>query len=231
MVPSTARDLLVSMRTLLLDYWGFAYFMGSFGMLELFRSTLAMANELTSTTAALLDRIESGDHAAMDELFGRLLPPLRDVAGRLLRRFSRIEMDVDELVNEFYLKSFVELGAEYFNTVDHLIATAYQRMYWFVQDTLRIRDCLVPGTHTIREEVSNETGVQTHVEKDDLIEVVWSALETLPVELRTVVQRRLTGELSYAQIAAELGIGAATAHDRFANAINRLRRIVDLEPQ
>jgi RNA polymerase sigma factor (sigma-70 family) len=159
------------------------------------------------------------------------MPSLREVARTVLNRFSCVRMDVDELVSEFYLKSFAQLGTQHFKTSQHLISAAYKRMYWFVLDTLRSRQRIVPGTHTLSEEASNETGVQTHVEKDDLIEVVWSALDTLPEDLRTIVQRRLTDELSYAQIAAELNIGSATAHERFQKAMKKLRAIVDSADQ
>lgn len=190
-----------------------------------------MSDNHQSTTGTLIARIEAGDSGAVDEFFGRLMPSLREVARTVLNRFSCVRMDVDELVSEFYLKSFAQLGAQHFNTSQHLISAAYSRMYWFVLDTLRSRKLIVPGTHTLSEEASNQTGVQTHVEKDDLIEVVWSALDTLPEDLRTIVQRRLTDELSYAQIAAELNIGSATAHERFQKAMQKLRAIVDSADQ
>ena len=182
----------------------------------------------TEHTTRLLSRINDGDRDAENQLFGRLMQEFRDVARRILSRFSRPSIDVDELVSEFYIKSFKTLGAKHFNSSEHLICVAYVRMYWHIHDVLKRQNMLQPETHQLTNEALTGTGIATRVANDNLIEIVWAELETLPDELRVVVQHRLTGGMTYQQIASELDVAPSTAHARFEEAIRRLRALVDL---
>ena len=66
-------------------------------------------NDLTST-ATLLGRARGGDTQALDELFGRHIPPLRRWATGRLPRWARDITDRHDLVQETVLQTFKRIG-------------------------------------------------------------------------------------------------------------------------
>lgn len=183
----------------------------------------------TNHTTTLLARIEDGDQEAENILFGRLMGELLNVGCGLLAKFDAPEVDAEDLVQEFYIKSFRKIGATRFNNSQHMIRVAYKRMYWTIHDILKRHRMLQPGTHQLTEEALSDTGIATRVAKDNLVEIAWAEMESLPEDLRIVVQRRLTDGLTYREISEELDISPSTAHDRFERAIELLRGILKID--
>ena len=64
------------------------------------------------------------------------------------------------------------------------------------------------------------------VEERDLADAVLQ----LPPPLSAIVSLKTWGELSFHEIARELGLASSTVHRRYAEALEHLRRLLELEP-
>src|SRR5690349_14530494 len=62
------------------------------------------------STLTLLTRARSGDAHALDDLFGRYLPPLRRWAHGRLPRWAREMTDTQDLVQDALLQTFKKIG-------------------------------------------------------------------------------------------------------------------------
>jgi len=66
--------------------------------------------------------------------------------------------------------------------------------------------------------------------EDDRLEMVRAAMDRLPPDQREALELRLTGELSYEEIASVTGVPVGTVRSRLHHAVRRLRGALNVEP-
>ena len=165
----------------------------------------------------LLVRLAAGDAEAFAELYDRFGPRLHRTAARWLRSRD----DADDVVQELFL-SIVRSQA-HLRRVENLPAYLFASLRRFVSRTIQNRERL---PRVIAAETSDVAANVDDDRQHDLRERMEAALQSLPTEQQEVIVMKTDGELTFAEIAAVLGINPHTAASRYRYALEKLRCLV-----
>lgn len=169
----------------------------------------------------LVQRWRGGDEAARDALAARMLPELRSLAERALRRLDRhASMHPSDLVQESVVKLLRD-GADR-NGASHLRALAAQIVHATLVDYLRVRNADKRG----RRETDNVSiTVMNSLADDGLPHVdllgIHQAMQALAQEsprAARIVEMRVFGGMTEQEIAEVLGISRPTVSRDWATA-------------
>lgn len=162
------------------------------------------------TTHRLIERSRGGDEAARDALFSRCSEYLRRWARGRLPAPARDIADTQDLVQVTLLRAFRQFDA--FQSRESGSFMAYLRGILLnrVKEELR-RAGRKPGGTERFDLPSGDPGVSAQLGELQLVEAYEQALQSLPPRARDAVVLRLEFELSYAEIAEELGAPSADA--------------------
>lgn len=193
----------------------------------------AASNVLPADTD-LIRRLRAGDEAAYESLVRSLTPRLRAVA----RRITRTDADADDVVQEAFLSAFKALatfdGRSALSTWLHRIVVNAALM--------RARKDKVRASHESSIESllpRFEAGEHQHsparwrpVTSDDAISIeerraIYSALDRLPDEFRTVLVLKDIEGMESKAIAASLGVSDALVRQRLHRARQALLALLD----
>ncbi len=187
-----------------------------------------------NTELRLLDRAATGDADAQRALFDRY----RETAYRVALRITRRDEDALDVVQDSFIRAFERLDS-------------FQRESGFKTWLLRIvsnRALDLLRARKVRVAVpidgDNERSAPAipapaatanpagGLEQRELADRLHQAIESLPSDQRAVFALYATGELTYGEIAAVLGIPPGTVMSRLYHARRKLHELLpDLAPQ
>jgi RNA polymerase sigma factor (TIGR02999 family) len=188
-------------------------------------------NETQETVARLLESLESGDRAALDELFELLYRELKELAGRQRRRWhGNYTLDTTALVHEAYVKL---VGQEPIRAESraHFRALAARAMRHILCDYARARGAEKRGGGLERLRLDELEAAGAHVEfserqSDTLVALdgALRRLEGIDPRQSAVVECRFFGGLTVEETATAIGISPRTVKRDWAMAQAWLHR-------
>ena len=176
-------------------------------------TTADTVSQAASELSVLVRRWRAGDEAARDALAARMLPELRLMAERALRRVDRpVSLHPSDLVQESVIKLLRE-GADSTSAL-HLRALAAQIVHATLIDYLRIRNADKRGrrdTDNVSITVMNNIADDglPHVDLLDIHRAMQALAEESPRAAR-IVEMRVFGGMTEQEIAEVLGISRPT---------------------
>lgn len=192
-------------------------------------------------TTRLVAQAQAGSDASLEQLFDRYLPRVRQmVALRLGQRLAQIE-SAEDLVQETLLEAFRKLGDFEHRSVgsfrNWLAAIATNR----IRERARRSSTRKRGSGAERRFSDFDTRVLTdsifagreisppeNAQESELAALIEDALLALPERDRQVIELRRIAEMTFEEIAAELGLAnEASARAQFARSLRRLDSRLD----
>ena len=176
-------------------------------------TTADTVSQAASELSVLVRRWRAGDEAARDALAARMLPELRLMAERALRRVDRpVSLHPSDLVQESVIKLLRE-GVDSTSAL-HLRALAAQIVHATLIDYLRIRNADKRGrrdTDNVSITVMNNIADDglPHVDLLDIHRAMQALAEESPRAAR-IVEMRVFGGMTEQEIAEVLGISRPT---------------------
>ena len=164
-----------------------------------------------------------GDENNIEELFDTVMDQLHAKAQAVINRFSSVRnITPDELVNQFYIKLMRRLAGAVidFNNRTHFYNTAAQNFRWILLNT-KSQQAGEPDEFS--EELGPADSVADFVELNDEIAFLMKAIESLSENLQSIVNMYLYLDMTFQEIADDLGIAVSTAHERYNRALKELR--------
>ncbi|NUO47334.1 MAG: sigma-70 family RNA polymerase sigma factor, partial [Polyangiaceae bacterium] len=159
---------------------------------------------------ALVARAKTGDRAAKDDLARVHLP----LVGRLVRRYVSAA-DAEDVAQRAMIRAFDRLdtfrGESSFRSWLHRIAVNVALNH------VRDRKREVPGTLDEADLITNTLGTARLVAREAKARLL-AALEDLPPKQRQSVELRLFRDLSFSDIAVEMGTSEESAKSNFHHA-------------
>jgi RNA polymerase sigma factor (sigma-70 family) len=164
------------------------------------------------STFQLIDRVRSGDQAALERLMARHLTPLRRWARGRLPRWARRLSDTDDLVQDVLLRTFRKIDDVEIRGPGALLAYLRQAVVNRVRDELR-REAHQPEVTTAEPDEGpghEMSPLEVLIGKESL-ERYERGLASLRPEEREVIIGRIEMGYSYAELADALGRPSADA--------------------
>ncbi len=174
----------------------------------------------------------SGDPGGMDAIYDRYC----DRVYRLAYSKLRSAQDAEDVTSAVFLKLCKSLdsfrGEAKFSTWIYTVSSNA------VMDFIRRKRNSVSldadfrtddGDYVPREIEDDSLGPEDHVADADFVRYVLGKLDALPPGQRSVIELRYFMELSYQQIAEQLGVELGTVKSRLNRAIAALRSLVSTE--
>ena len=174
---------------------------------------------MTDDDAALVARAKGGDRAAREELARRHLPLL----ARLVRRYVP-EHDAEDVAQRAVMRALDKLdsfrGEASFRSWLHRIAVNVALNH--VRDGRRLE----PRAIDEADLITNTLGTAKLVAKEAKARLS-RAVEDLPPKQRASVELRLFHDMSFAEVARQMGITEDSAKANFHHALKRLRATLE----
>jgi RNA polymerase sigma-70 factor (ECF subfamily) len=163
----------------------------------------------------LMRRLGEGRTEALEELLRRWEGPVARVLGKLAGR------EVEDLSQEVFLR--VVGARERYRPRGAFSTWLYRIVLNVARDAARRRRLRVWLSLENHEVVSNGSAPAEGAQRRELAEQVRRALEALPARLREPLVMKHFGELTFAEVAAVLGVPASTVKSRVQAGLERLR--------
>jgi RNA polymerase sigma-70 factor, ECF subfamily len=184
-----------------------------------------------TSESVLVAKSKAGDHAAFVELVHRSSP----VARRAIRSIARNSADVDDLMQDTVLKAFQQVRSfseqSRFSTWLTRIAINNTLMMLRRQKNKKESSLEVDGeglsTASILV-VDNKLNPEQALIRDQAIQVVRSAVRSLPRTLRAYAERRCFADLSNEEAASSLRITVGAGKARYHRMKQRLQSRISL---
>jgi len=164
------------------------------------------------------------------DFFGELVDRYEKKLQRYARRFLFQQDDVDDLVQEVFLKAFSNLQG--FNTQLSFSSWIYRIAHNTFINKIKKREhepMLVFDADTIFGAIKSEEKTDTETLNDENKEFVEMSLDKLPPKYREVVVLLFFEEMSYKEISDILKIPTSTVGVRISRAKKQLRKILEAE--
>lgn len=184
--------------------------------------------------AELVRRFNSGDESAFAEIVARFRAPVFSIA------FSHLHdrFDAEEVVQDTFIRVYRGLaafrGESSLSTWIHQIAvnTARNRYWYFFRRRRHLGVSLdqpigEDGTGTLADLIASPGDEAEEIRaQNEFVDAVAECMEKLDSHQRAILELRMAKNLSYEEIATELGIQVGTVKSRIARARERLRALV-----
>jgi RNA polymerase sigma-70 factor (ECF subfamily) len=162
-------------------------------------------------TLDLVERVKSGDHDALNQLFARYLPPLRRWASGRLPRWTRNLMDTDDLVQETVVRAVKRIDRFESRHEGALQAYLRQAIVNRIRDEVR-RSKRSPTAVALDENESDRGASPLEVAIGaEALHCYEAALARLRPEEREAIIARVEMDGSYQEVAVALGKPSADA--------------------
>ena len=186
----------------------------------------------------LIDRCDAGDAEAKaearDALFKHTMRELHMQAKNMLRRFppAGTLLEPEDLIGEIYPRLFKLMSDKKIKNSNHFFALAFNNFRFVVLDTLKKARRKAAKARPLTEESQciqgrSQTGFLTRMIRADDVQQLLQALDELPSKSRGVLERRLWLQMSFSEIAAELGEPLGTIAARYQRALDKVKRYFD----
>ncbi|HEX6573710.1 MAG TPA: ECF-type sigma factor [Gemmatimonadaceae bacterium] len=176
----------------------------------------------------LLQRLETGDRSALDELTAILYQELRELAHRQRDSYREdATLATTALVHEVYLK-LAEQSRVHVNDRAHFLAVAAVAMRHILTDRARARLAAKRGGAS--QVVTFDEDAVSSEERPGAVLQIHEALDQLSVideRLARVVEYRFFGGLTHEEIATVLGVTVRTVERDWAKARVVLRDMME----
>lgn len=194
-------------------------------------------------TTQLVVRAQAGSAEAREDLFARYLPRVRRIVGLRLGRAPGALTDLEDVVHDALhdaFKSFrdFELRSEgrfrhwLARIVENRVSMALRHQKAQKRDPARQRPLDTDasrGPGSPAAPISSPSRIAGRREAETILE---QRLLTMKERHREIIIRRLYCEMSYAEIAEDLGLAsAASARDLYSKALRRLGEVFTHDPE
>lgn len=169
----------------------------------------------------LLTRLCRGDIEALDTLYMRYAPRVRDFAFRFLKN----ETEAEDITQDIFLQMWEKrslmgqvssIRAYLFRMTRNAIFNRFKRSRMHLQ--------YIRQAETRLPESSSDPGKR--ITAEDLLEMIELAIENLPEQCRKVFKMSRFEHMSYNEIAQTLGISPHTVQFHISEALTRLRKLL-----
>lgn len=185
------------------EYWGKYCRLGAVGI-------TTKATALQNTTQ-LLRQYRDGDQRARDQLIERYMPLISSWAHGRLPTYGRDLSDTDDLVQITFIRALGRLSEFESERPGAFLYYLRTILMNAVRDELRRRK-VRPNTQSMLETMpSNQISLVEQILGNETLEAYEQALSKLPHDKRIAVIMRLEFEMSYQEIADELGERSANS--------------------
>ncbi|MBB5985749.1 ECF-type sigma factor [Sphingobium lignivorans] len=164
--------------------------------------------------AHLVERWRSGDRVARDELIGRMLPELRQIAAARLRNELNSSLSTDDLINDAVVR-FMRLSAIDLADRAHFIALASRIMRNVLTDHARAKAADKRQHHKIELNTRVDGGQRIDLESLNFALIRLGAIDPALMEL---VEMRYFGAMSIEDVAIATDQSPATVKRRWRTA-------------
>ena len=161
----------------------------------------------------LVEQCRRGEHAAQMEFYSLLFGSVYNAALRITRN----SQDAEEIAQEAFLKFFKRID-KYYDKLPHIVRRiaingSIDLLRRRKNDFLEFSD---------KQYLVEDEAPPPNEDFDADIKRIKEAIDRLPTGYRLVITLRLIEDLSFEEVAAELGITASTARSQFLRAKHRL---------
>lgn len=186
----------------------------------------------TQLLGALLERIESGDPAAREELLQEAQERLRRMASKMLTGFPALRQqgraETGMILNDALLKLNESFGQVEFQSPRHFINVAAQKMRFYLIDLARKHKIEIESRQQeipdfeLRESHAIEIGETQNALTQDHWAAFHIAVDRLPDDEKEVFTLRYYGAWSREETAIILGVAEKTVTRRYSRAMEQL---------
>jgi RNA polymerase sigma factor (sigma-70 family) len=158
------------------------------------------------------------------KLFEQAVLPHLDSAYNLARWLTQDSHDAEDVVQDAYLRALKFFGG--FHGADvrpWLLKIVRNTCYTWLQQHRGLKPALA-FDEEIHSALTDAVNPEALLQRSEDRELLWQAVEALPLEFREVVVLRNLEELSYKEIAELVGIPIGTVMSRLARARERLQQ-------
>lgn len=181
-----------------------------------------------TSTASLLARAQGGSDAAREQLFRRCLPLLRRMARGRLPASCRDLAETEDLVQVTLVRALNRLEAFESRGRGAFLAYLRQIMINAVREEIRRHDPGIQHTDRLDRIPAAPDSVLAFAVGEQTLEAYERALGRLAETMRDAVMLRVEFEMSFPEIAVELGLASADAARM--QVTRGLRRIAEMMP-
>lgn len=174
------------------------------------------------TDQELLELLKEGDRAAFAEIYDRYAPKIYDQINRMLRDGDSAKDVVQELFIVIWNRA-ENIHAKG-NLAGYLYIAAQNSVLKFLRKG-RLQIDYLESLAELAETVAWDDEAEFDVEL--LHGLIEQEISKLPEKMRTIFEMSRRGDLSYKDIAAELGIAENTVRKQVSNALKIIRTNVD----
>ncbi len=185
-----------------------------------------MINYAALDDASLLELMKDGDQEAFTTIYNKYWYPLMQHVMKAVRIYSEAEDIVQEIFvsiwkNRARLEIRGALSTYLFNSGRYMAIRNIERNVTRSNYLQRLSDQIDNG---------GVPSPETLLHMRELEERIEQAIESLPEKMKEIFNLSRKQQLSYREIAAQLGVSEETVRKQISNALNRLRIQVGYAP-
>src|SRR5438034_963293 len=155
--------------------------------------------------------------------FEAIMLPHLDAAHNLAKWLLRREQDVQDVVQEAFLRAFKSFGGFHGSNGRAWLLTIVRNTSYTLLKKNRVADLTTPFDEEIHASDDESVNAATILERSEDAELIREAMDELPAEFREILTLRHQEDLSYKEIADIAQIPAGTVMSRLARARGKLK--------
>ena len=159
----------------------------------------------------------------METTFEAVMLPHLDAAHNLAKWLLRNEQDVQDVVQEAFLRAFKSFGGFHGSNGRAWLLTIVRNTAYTLLKKNRAVDFTTAFDEEIHGSDDESVNAATILERSEDAELVREAMDELPVEFREILTLRHQEDLSYKEIADIVQISPGTVMSRLARARGKLK--------
>ena len=159
----------------------------------------------------------------METTFEAMMLPHLDAAHNLARWLLRNEQDVQDVVQEAFLRAFKSFGGFHGSNGRAWLLTIVRNTSYTLLKRKHAVDLSTAFDEEIHRSDDESVNAATILERSEDAELVREAMDELPVEFREILTLRHQEDLSYKEIADIVQISPGTVMSRLARARGKLK--------
>jgi len=174
----------------------------------------------------LAELLKEGDREAFTEIYDRYAPKVYYQINQIVRNAETAKDLVQDLFITIWNKAgHIKANA---NLGGYLYIAAQNSVLKYIRDN-RLQVDYLDSLSELADEITEEQNGDYDIEV--LYNLIEIEISKLPEKMRTIFELSRRGDLSYKQIAAELGIADNTVKKQVSNALKIIRTNVDKHAQ
>jgi RNA polymerase sigma factor (sigma-70 family) len=159
----------------------------------------------------------------METTFEAMMLPHLDAAHNLAKWLLRNEQDVQDVVQEAFLRAFKSFGGFHGSNGRAWLLTIVRNTSYTLLKKNRVADLTTPFDEEIHASDNESLSAATILERSEDAELIREAMDELPAEFREILTLRHQEDLSYKEIADIAQIPTGTVMSRLARARGKLK--------